>query len=462
MIFKKYLKLWLQRWLKKKNVETTITTEPVSRVQKPPLRKQQLVIGLDFGTSFTKVVIGHERTARYAVHFGPFVSGADSHPLLLPSNLKITGADSKCQLGYPDNSCDNVQDLKIRLIERDYSEKDEHHCAAYLALILRHTRDWLLKTHEKTYRNQQIIWYVNVGVPTESYDAPVLVDVYKRIVSLAWSVSVSSNPVSLPLVRDYSKKTANHELLPEDQINVFPEFAVQLVGYITSPQRQDGLHILADVGAGTFDFTIFNVYKNKDDEDLFPIFSRSVKKLGTCFLIQHRMKNNGANTVWQPSLYERFPAALDFERHLGLNSEELRKHDKPFRECIADNMRCHLKYTKEKRVQKSKHWDEGVPTFLCGGGAKIDFYRNIFSAFEDTHPPFRIKLRASVVPDDIQPTEASTSVSEELYQRLSVAYGLSYHPLNIVEIRKQHQIDDISPEPPRIGDEGGHIGKEQV
>ena len=34
-------------------------------------RKQQLVIGLDFGTAFTKVVVGEQRV-RYAIPFGQF------------------------------------------------------------------------------------------------------------------------------------------------------------------------------------------------------------------------------------------------------------------------------------------------------------------------------------------------------------------------------------------------------
>ena len=320
---------------------------------------------------------------RYVVPFKPFVRGDDKTPLFLPSNLKITDADSKCQAGYPDRFNHNEQDLKISLINRDFSKKVKHFCAAYLALVLRHTRNWLLKTHETTYRERQLIWYINVGVPTESYDDSYLAGVYRDIVSLAWSVSVSSNPISLALVRDYSQKMANHELpsdllLPEEQINVFPEFAVQLIGYITSPQRQGDLHILADVGAGTFDFTTFNVHKNHDGEDLFPIFSRSVKPLGTHFLIQHRRKNNRTNTAWKPTIYAGLPPAYDFERHLGLNSEELRKLDRPFRERIADGIRYHLKHTKEKRTPNSKRWELGVPTFLCGGGASADFYRNIF------------------------------------------------------------------------------------
>lgn len=441
-----------------KSVETT-STEPTPRIQRPPLQKQQLVIGLDFGTAFTKVVIGHQRMVRYAVPFNSFARGTIKNDLLLPSNLKIADADQECEFGYPDGFSCNEQDLKIGLINRDFSEKVKLFCAAYLALVLRYTRNWLLKTHEKTYRDRQIIWYINVGIPTESYDEPDLVDVYRKIVSLAWSVSVSSNPISLPLVRDYSQKMANHELpsdllLPEEQINVFPEFAVQLIGYINSPQRQDGLHILADVGAGTFDFTTFNVHKNREGEDLFPIFSRAVKPLGTHFLVQHRMKNNGADASWKPSIYKKLPSTREFEKHLGLQGEQLHELDRPFRERVADDIRYHMKYTKKKGAPISQF---GALTFLCGGGATADFYRNIFSDFRKAPSFFKMKLRSLIVPDDIEPL-----VPKELYQRLSVAYGLSFHPFVIPEIIGQQEMRYSEREPMKKSYRDNYIDKDQV
>ena len=434
-------------------------------------RKQHLVIGLDFGTAFTKIVIGEQRVKR-AVPFNDYVS--DGNPYLLPSTLSINKSDGACKLGFPGIDEYSIEDLKIKLIERNFSEEVKTRCAAFLSLVLRHARDWV----EEMYHSREIVWYVNTGVPTASYEDEELTVVYKEIVRAAWMASfLPEEAASLARIGGCFD-SANGQSLPDDRINIFPEFAVQLMGYIESPQRLSGLHILVDIGAGTLDLAIFNVHTS-DGEDKFPIFTKIVKHLGTQFFIQNRLKNH-AQPGWKPSPYENVPSATEFEKRLSLSSDELKEIDKPFQKKIKDLITEKITYTKNKRVPKG--WNKnGTPTFLCGGGAKVDCYRKVFSELEqrsgsgakgktpqwreifsksEQYPGLPLKIRLlslATKPEDLNAEGVA-------YDRLSVAYGLSLYPDNIAEIIKSQDIKDYEeePEPSESSYTDRYVGSEQV
>ena len=415
-------------------------------------RKQHLVIGLDFGTAFTKVVIGEQRVKR-AVPFNDYVS--NGNPYLLPSILTISKKDDTCKLGFPGIDEYSIEDLKIKLIERNFNEEVKTHCAAFLSLVLRHARDWA----EEMYHSREIVWYVNTGVPTASYEDEELKVVYKEIVRAAWMASLlPEGAVSLDRVGECFDR-ANGQSLPDDRINISPEFAVQLMGYIESPQRQAGLlHVLVDIGAGTLDLAIFTVYKpdGPDGEDKFPVFTKSVEPLGTQFFIQNRLKNH-PEPSWKPSPYESVPSATEFKKRLSLGGDKLKEIDAPFEEKIADLIREKLQYTEDKRVPMGdKMWDKnGAPTFLCGGGAKVDFYWRIFSRLEQRRgPPLKIRLRSLVQPENLNTEEVA-------YERLSVAYGLSLYPDNIAEIIESQKIEDLEKKPSESYTDR-YIGSEEV
>ena len=115
------------------------------------VRPIQLVIGLDFGTSFSKVVVGETRL-RYAIPFDAYSVG--NNPFLLPSCLRVLNG-GECALGIDGQGGVLHDNLKMPLIEGDFSDEVRARAAAFLALVLRHTREWLFKTHGTTYREQE-------------------------------------------------------------------------------------------------------------------------------------------------------------------------------------------------------------------------------------------------------------------------------------------------------------------
>lgn len=431
------IKAGKEKVVKKKATDALSARKP----ERDGAKKQQLIIGLDFGTAFTKVMIGEQRVKR-AVPFNDYVS--NGNPYLLPSILSVNKDDGTCKLGFPGIDEYSIEDLKIELINHNFNKEVKTRCAAFLSLVLRHARDWVLKAHKEMYRNREIVWYVNTGVPTASYEDEKLTVVYKKIVRAAWIASfLPEETVSLARVRDCFD-SANGQSLPDDRMNIFPEFAVQLMGYIESRQRQEGLlHVLVDIGAGTLDLAVFNVHRSPAEEYEFPVFTKSVQPLGTQFLIRNRLEDH-SELGWKPSPYESVPLATEFEERLSLgSSDELKEIDKQFEEKIADLIREKLTYTENKRVsKKDRMWDKnGAPTFLCGGGARVDFYKKMFFRFAQLpRPPLKMRLRSLAQPKDLDAEGVE-------YDRLSVAYGLSLDPDNIAKIIKSQDIGDYEEEP---------------
>lgn len=426
-------------------------------------RKQQLVIGLDFGTAFTKVVVG-TYSDHYAVPFAPFAH--KDNPYLLPSTLSTVGDTNDCVLGLAAGADHRIDDLKMRLIQRDFSDEHRVNCAAFLTLVLRFVRGWFLESKKDTYKDRQIVWRVNIGLPTDSYDDQRLVEVYREVTRVAWTVSVLPGPVSIGRIRHYFGKSErelsrlpppiNQRLVASQSINTFPEFAVQLVGYVRSPRREEGLHVLVDVGAGTMDVTTFSVYNDKEGDDLFAIFAQGVEPLGTRYLIQRRL-DKSRTLGWSLPPFEDVPQDDIFEMKLGLHRGELQDVDRSFRNRVAKLIWDKMNDTKKDRDPLAPAWASGVPTFVCGGGARVNLYSSVLSDFEDSGPPFKITAKPLTVPEDLELPERW----KPIYDRLSVAYGLSYGSDNIGTILRMGVIPNVPRQQPRnVPDR--YVGAEMV
>ena len=137
----------------------------------------ELVIGLDFGTSASKVVIQAPQlpgSPAYAVDFSNFSNLTTAH--LLPTRLQVAPKGA-CSLGTLKNGR-FVNDIKLELFSSDQYLNSKYGptrqrldpqaaAVAYLALLLRYARAWFLKTcrdvvgHFKTLN-----WSLNLGVPS--------------------------------------------------------------------------------------------------------------------------------------------------------------------------------------------------------------------------------------------------------------------------------------------------------
>jgi hypothetical protein len=459
------------------------------QIAKRPSDAAELILGLDFGTSAVKAVIrDHTAGQAFAVPF----STSSTNPFLLPSHIFRRGTVYSLERGE-----DAIRDLKLRLMgsAAPHPVDEFNDACAFLALVIRHCRGWLLSEYAPRYRRHALSWRVNMGLPARWYEDDTLVNRFRR---LAWAAANlardDSAEITESLVATYRQLAFDafgqngkdelfegFEFAPED-VDVVPEIAAQVFGFVQSsrwdPQRTP-MMMMVDVGAGTVDAAVFSVVRQARAQLSFTFFADEVEPLGvmnlhrarvdwlTKLVASSRIRDAGLEAylaeIARPTDRVRaipddvndylggvridFPAgarSIDEEFYRGKYSPQIFK-------CIRV---CR----KEKGIPDNQL--VSIPLFVCGGGARMHFYSQIAVAINIAPINMTVQLTRLPFPTDLE----ARGVNPTDYDRLSVAYGLSWegaggHPLGRI-IRSM----DIPPtvRPQKADYDGRFISKDQV
>ncbi len=141
---------------------------------------RDIIFGLDFGTSCTKVVLQDPLLPKaWAIPFEQLPP--ENHPYFLPT--QIEGDDAKIFHLTSKNA--QFKDLKRHLlIPETYA--DILACA-FLAKVIEYARSYFLKTNKNLYQREQIQWILNLGIP--SIDDPEIKQTFHNTAKAAWWLS---------------------------------------------------------------------------------------------------------------------------------------------------------------------------------------------------------------------------------------------------------------------------------
>lgn len=368
----------------------------------------ELVIGLDFGTSSTKVVVR-----------APYLPGAPAYALPVPSPARTEGSshlwesavwfDSAGQTfsALPIKRFAKLAGIKAAFIDNpgamltgDVSVLEA--CTAYLALVLRKTRSWAAE--QRAFRDGSLQWSVNLGLPAATYDTPVLAP-YMNALHAALRLSDTKAKISVQDVRQALQEGATDGAVA---LQVVPEVAAAVAGFARSQNRRNGLYVLADIGAATLDACCFRLSEPVEGLDRYAMLIADVQPLGV--------------------------AATAAMHDKGTSDAEIEK-------AVQRVLRTVIWQTKRSRDPRAPEWKSSLPLFLCGGGAANDLHRRSMEALT---PWLRQHTEAEGVP--INALEAPESLSSEKDTepgRLVVAWGLSYPEIEIGDLVRPSEIEDI-------------------
>lgn len=387
----------------------------VSDIDTAPSSECDVVIGLDFGTSRTKVVV---RTPDYlderavAVCFEPQEDASNAH--LLPARLWID-SEGVCRLEA--SSGRRVEDIKIGLFESfegsalNGGSKEKLDCetiaVAYLALVLQYTQAWFLRTQSDVVGHfDRFNWAVNLGVPSSHVGTSETSRRFRRVGQAAcmlWDQTVADAHVSLGKAEEALQAVDGFYDNPDGalgcEFEIKPEIVAAAVGYSHSDQRREGVHMMIDVGASTLDVCTFLLHQ-KDGSDRYSLLTADVAFLGT-----FRLEQDGRSELKADCdvALRRVIRALLPPNGLAAREDIFSEHGR-------------------------------LPIFLTGGGSKHRFYSGCVDDLEDAiQNGFRVKSRGIrriqlPVPDTIG-GEASV-----VFHRLAVAWGLSYRAVDIGDV----------------------------
>lgn len=426
-----------------------------------------LVVGLDFGTAFTKVVLRSPFEFNDRAYAVPFRKHAPQSAHYLVASQIDVGADGVVVLREGSDSAGGAN-IKWRLLSERAAERLEAaaEAAAFLASVLREVRLWFLRTQRAGYGGATLRWALQIGVPSETYDDRTKEELFARVGRAAWLLSTTPGPVTLDRAAEALACVDDgiaSGAAPLADFAVIPEVAAEVVGYARSDLRRPGLHFLVDAGASTLDVAGFILHESSDGDDLYPILSASVRPRGTLAL--QRLRCNAlAKLAAEPML--ALPRRFDEWVHSEPGVQAgLREVDEAFlREChvqIGEVVRA----VRRTRDPNAAAWREGVPVFLCGGGRAADFvYATAIRRLDAglakgiaDWPGLRI-LRLDRPGGE---RLVAPGLPSAQYHRLAVAWGLSIPQDDIGKPIRPTEIPDIvtSPKMAKLAD---FVGPDQV
>jgi hypothetical protein len=422
--------------------------------------KAYFVIGLDFGTSCSKVVIrglfvGAERA--YAV---PLAQRQDE-PYLLPTQVFRNDRGEYSLSGSA--GAERLADLKVRLLVAPADRDAQRNVSIYLGLVLRGARDWFLRTQETRYGKFELIWSANVGVPSAGYDDDDIQQAFLEAAAAGWLLSTVDSALTNGHLDDAWAKVDAGPIAP---VTVIPEVVAAAAGYARSKRARSGMHLMLDVGASTLDLCGFALINDANGQR-YELYSTVVEHLGAAVLHMDRVRaldgNHDLGSACQVDPRDPKETVPDELRpyvgHGVAVPDALLRVDEKFAEDCAKAARTALVQTWKKNPL-SLQWDEGLPVFLCGGGARIRLYKQLVDQAVAQHGNYAwSKLRTSPLelPADLEPLGNDGS----RLPRMVVAYGLSFSSVNLEGLVRPQDIPNVPP-PPRRRMDDRYVSKDMV
>lgn len=404
-----------------------------------PDDEREVVIGLDFGTSCVKVVIGDSALGKaFAV---PFCKAEGITRFLLPSRLYQTGGAFSLEAGTQ-----TYRDLKLSLLASPTDPILQQRVVAFLALIIRRARGWLLTEHSGTYKRTAIAWKLAIGLPTAQHHQSALSELFERLSCAAWLAAGEFADVTDTAIETLlATESKRDETAAGVEVTVVPEIAAQIYGFVASnsfDKQAPNIYLMADVGSGTVDSSLFRVKQGKGGRWDFEFYTSVVEPNGVSNLHRHRVKwwSDALAKAGAPQLLianlestklitdQQFSTPESYSDYFsGVEAKLPTAVKSPDEEFFNLRVLAQVQGKTLWRTWKDNLLPQSslanVPFFMCGGGVRMSYYQQLERRLSSMPGYTWLKAECWVmgVPDDL----VAEGVSEEEYDRLSVAYGLS-------------------------------------
>jgi len=405
-----------------------------------------LVLGLDLGTSCSKVVIGD--------------------PGWQNKSLAVSFAreDSNIAAWLDPTRLASEANLKMRLMNDPTSEHVQNLVASYLAKVITYSRSWFDSNKPADYRRREIQWSLNLGFPDKSVKGSRLADAYRKVANLAVAAASQPQPPTVDVMDAIRRGELKPEpMIPHSRVNLYPEIAAQLAGYINSPYRKIGNLLLIDVGAGTLDVSTI-ILHGDHEQDIVSFHFCEVQELGVLRLYHKRVR--ALEEISPGSTKYPLEYFQDGSRPVPENAREMvetvsRPLESAFQrassefaeDIIGVVLRCLVRFRMSQRQVHSNPgfdpWGRYLRFFLTGGGCRSRFYwaqladgpleDRLAGNFTRWHPDRsrRLSAREGLLLERLplpRNLENFPKALQSDFDRLSVAYGLAFGGDNLMKI----------------------------
>jgi hypothetical protein len=416
-----------------------------------------VVIGIDFGTRFTKIAVG--RGSRRSVWEDERKQKLFPSVVSISSDGTVTSFPERAPAGsekieyikmlLADPTGEVFRSVRPRITGKPISDFVRPLAAKYLANLISRVRVSELRA-QADLKDRQINWYVNVGAPASHCDSRM--DAFKEVaaVAFAWSMQATL-PTKLNELCSHYRNTAAELDLSASPASIVPELTAGLHEFVRDPNRADSLYGFFDIGGGTVDGAMFRINRSSIGLPL-QIHAARVDHCGTMALSRAMLAE----------LYSKLPQYI--ERPL-IGGDKTPTIAIPLNQALAfrnaqsayeeiQNLVGGLVATTKRqlygrmfspRVGANEKDTASLRVFIAGGGALSGWYR---SAIEET---FRERNLAGLGLTGLHTEIVRKPVDyqHEDYPRFVIALGLAEFSTALVDARLPSQFQDAQTPPAR-------------
>lgn len=395
-----------------------------------------LVVGLDFGTAYTKVVVRDALVTDPGKAYPIRFQLPDRATCFLPSLVFNHGGTLLSAFESAPAEADRIDYLKMRLV----AEVEHARASAWLddprPCSIQVTVAWFLsRVLAEVGERMREIWtdygehpedycFINICVPIAHSDgSPVEACLLDALYAARAAVGPLGTTVPSPDTLAALLADPDSLRLQADFCYGYPETSSNLQSYLKSRSRKPGLYLLLDVGAGTVDLTFFRILEDEGDEAPLRYYHAAVLDAGSSRLelltvsrapsiplLEALAFKEGRFRSPSPALVSAFAAAQKLI------------HDEVGR-GVGDGVAVtESKLHPERRRQLELMKD--VRLIFSGGGFVENPYEKASRFFQQA----RQWLHSAPVDKLADPADLDWSAIGETipFRRISVAYGLSF------------------------------------
>lgn len=409
--------------------------------------KVYVQVGLDFGTGTTKIaytqlgrrgqkvspILFNHNLPHYPPYCLPSLAAFDDKgKLLLGVEAARFLADKPWDSGLRrfkvivagkyDRSFDDQ--VTMELYKKHLSQNSVNHSvcepecltAVFLAFTMRQAR----REIQRQFSECELDIAFNTCIPIDHIQNNVVRDIFEQILATAetvekeWQGENNCNEL-LKIAKEKHKKVKYSPSLPDTRLFGVPEAVAEIASYLVSLQVRNGLHAVIDFGAGTTDFSIFNLenVRTRDEEKFWyaarnlPRGAQRIERIISLYLENTSKGKNvtDSHVVHAVSNITKLADKLKYEIKQELMDLWEESHE------VWGQAYSHRKSQLEWERDK-------VHVLVCGGGAKAPFIKEIFrKSWMKNWGPYPVY--SLPIPDDYDSLDGKAP-----FERLSVAYGL--------------------------------------
>lgn len=242
----------------------------------------------------------------------------------------------------------------------------------------------------------------------------------------------------------------DRSLLKEQKVFAVPEAVASFASYLISLRKRKGLHAIIDLGAGTTDLSICNLFLDAEGLKNYWYAARNLPR-GTIkierALAQIIIRLSEENSCAPNDICDCLARLSSTRNQDAISPKNREMIDVVFKEL------CDLRDSKEykktwgsayRKLTKDVLWKD-VEIFACGGGSNLPKVDKTFSKpwWANLNTTYRVSKLP--VPDNYEPENSGAP-----FERMSVAYGLAIPFPQFGDFTLPEDSPDHTPIPPPI------------